>query len=203
MRQKALLITGGHPCGMESRAARLLEFFGIGYDRQTGIDFTLPEDAEAEQRYRLIAAAQSFDSVSRALQRYVGLEHRIHSVFLFSNGDPVTLARIVSDLSGSNISVRRGAKDHPDWTISDDPDLLHATMRGLRVHPASNVVSNADFFETDDKHLDPLIASGDKIAFLKLNWRRVPVFICSVPLVDIDAGLTTQNFDVRDHLFDA
>ena len=202
MGQTALLLTGDHPCGRESRAARLLEFFGVAYETQSAVEFTTPEGAPAsKRRYRLIGTAQSFQSVANALRTHKRLQDEIHSIFLFSNGDPIGLSKIVSQLSGSNISVRRGAKTHREWTIADDPDGLHGAMRGLHVQPAPTLVSSSDFFEADDKLVTPLIAAGEKVAFLKLSWHGVPVFISSGPLVDIDADLTNQNFDVRDYLF--
>src|SRR3954470_23668571 len=137
MGQTALLLTADHPCGRESRAARLLEFFGVAYDTRSAVEFTPPEGApEPKRRYRLIGTAQSFESVANALRTQNGFQDQIHSIFLFSNGDPVGLSKVVSHLSGSNISVRRGAKTHLEWTIADDPDGLHGAMRGLHVHPA-------------------------------------------------------------------
>ena len=203
MRHKAVLLTGDNLFGLESRAARLLEFFGVGYDTQRATDFTLTENAEPKRCYRIIGTAQTFESVTDRLRNCDRLEDQIHSVFLFSNGDPVNLSKVVSQLTGSNICVRRGAKTELEWAIADDPDGLHGAMRGLRVRPEASTVSSADFFEADEKFATSLIASGNKAAFLKLSWRGVPVLIASVPPVNIDADLISQNFDVRDHLFDA
>ena len=203
MRHKAVILLGEQPFGTESRAARLLEFFGIPYDKRSAMEFPLPGSSEAEHCYTLIATTHTFESVVARLQAYDRLKERIHSVFLFSNGDPIGLARVVSQLSGSNLSVRRGAKASLEWTIADDPDALLGAMRGLQVQPAANALNNADFFEVDNKCVTSLIGTREKAAFLKLNWRGVPVFVSSVPLLDIDGDLTTQNFDVRDHLFDA
>jgi hypothetical protein len=203
VRQTAVLLTGDHPCGRESRAARLLEFFGVACDTQSAVEFTPRGALEPKRRQRLIGTTQGFQSVANALRTHNELQNQIHSIFLFSNGDPIALSKVASELSGSNISVRRGAKTHLEWTIADDPDGLHGAMRGLHVRPAPKVVSSADFFEVDDKFVTPLIAAGEKVAFLKLSWHGVPVFICSGPLVDIDADLTSQNFDIRDYLFSA
>ena len=60
-----------------------------------------------------------------------------------------------------------------------------------------------DFFHTDGGSLTPLIAGEDKAAFLKLTWNGLPVFVSSERLIDIDAELTTFNFDIRDHFFSA
>ena len=54
-----------------------------------------------------------------------------------------------------------------------------------------------------ESSLTPLIAGEDKAAFLKLNCNGLPVFVSSERLIDIDAELTTFNFDIRDHFFSA
>src|SRR5262249_13808305 len=117
MGQRALLLTSHHRRDGESRAARLMEFFGVPYNIQNTIEFRSPKRAsEDNERYRLIGAAQSFQFVVDRLSACDGLESQIHSIFLFSNGDPVALSKIVSELSGRNISVRRGAKTHLQWS---------------------------------------------------------------------------------------
>jgi hypothetical protein len=76
-------------------------------------------------------------------------------------------------------------------------------MRGLRVRPTPATLEGCDVFHANGSSVTPLIAAGNKAAFLKLTCNSVPVFASSGRLIDIDAGLATSNFDVRDHLFSA
>ena len=71
------------------------------------------------------------------------------------------------------------------------------------VRPPPATLEACDFFDANGSSVTPLIAAGNKAAFLKLTCNSVPVFASSERLIDIDAGLTTPNFDVRDHLFSA
>src|SRR6266566_7047474 len=209
MEEKALLLTGERPLVADRRAERLLEFFGVPYQRQRAIDFRLPESSSRtnNSNYRLVCAARTFAQVMEALQKapydWNGFTQQIHSVFLYSNGDPVALSNVVSQLSGATISIRKGARTHVQWSIADDPAGVCGAMRALRVRPAATALSSCDFFDVNGSSATPLIAAGEKAAFLKLTWRGVPFFVSSVPLLDIDAELTTQNFDIRDHLFSA
>jgi hypothetical protein len=209
MQEKALLLTGDRSSAADRRAERLLEFFGVPYQRQSATDFRLPESSPAGKNtsYRLVCAAQTFARVMGDLQNASphlnGFTRQINSAFLYSNGDPVVLANVVGQLSGANISIRKGARTHIEWSIADDPDGVCGAMRALRVHPAATALSSCDFFDANGRSATPLIAAGAKAAFLKLTWRGVPFFVSSVPLLDIDADLTTRNFDVRDHLFSA
>jgi hypothetical protein len=90
-----------------------------------------------------------------------------------------------------------------EWRITDDSGGFGGAMRGLRVRPTPATLEGCDVFHANGSSVTPLIAAGNKAAFLKLTCNGVPVFASSERLIDIDAGLTTPNFDVRDHLFSA
>jgi hypothetical protein len=209
MLEKALLLTGDHSLADDRRAGRLLEFFGVPYQRQSATDFRLPESSPAGKNtsYRLVCAAQTFARVMGDLQdvshHLNGFTRQIHSVFLYSNGDPVALADVVGQLYGTTISVRRGAGSDIRWRIANDPDGMCGAMRDLSIQPSATTLRSGDFFHTDGSSVTSLIAAGNKAAFLKLIWQMVPVFVSSERLIDIDSELTTTNFDVRDHLFSA
>ncbi len=209
MQEKALLLTGDRSSVADRKAERLLEFFGVPYQKQSATDFRLPESSSItnNSNYRLICTTRTFVQVMGALEKAPydskRFSRQIHSVFLYSDGDPVTLANVVGQLSGATISIRKGARTHVQWSIADDLDGVCGAMRGLRVPPAAMALSGCDFFDANDCSATPLISAGAKTAFLKLTWREVPFFVSSVPPLDIDADLTTQNFDIRDHLFSA
>src|SRR6266480_767230 len=209
MLEKALLLTGDHSLADDRRAGRLLEFFGVPYERQSAADFRPPESRPAgtNASYRLVCAAQTFARVMGDLHdasRHLnGFTRQIHSVFLYSNGDPVALANVVGQLYGTTISIRRGTGSDSQWRIANDPDGMCGAMRDLRIHPSANTLRSGDFFHTDGSSVTSLIAAGNKAAFLKLTCNGVPVFVSSERLIDIDADLATPNFDVRDHFFSA
>jgi len=209
MRKQAVLVTGDHPSMDDGRAGRLLEFFGVPYQTQNATDFRLPESSQAESntKCRLICAAETFARVAGALQNAShgaeGFAQRVHSVFLYPTNNPAGLAKVVSDLSGTKISIHKGAGSEIEWCIADDPGGVCGAMRGLRVRPTPGTLEGCDVFHANGSSVTPLIAAGNKAAFLKLVWMGVPVSVSSARLIDIDAGLATPNFDVRDHLFSA
>ena len=101
------------------------------------------------------------------------------------------------------ISIRRGAGRVTQWHIANDSDGMFGAMRDLRIQPSATYLRSGDFFHTDGGSLTPLIAGEDKAAFLKVSCNGLPVFLSSERLIDIDAELTTFNFDIRDHFFSA
>jgi len=206
MQENAVLLTADYPSADDQRAERLLNFFGVRYLKRRATEVGLPEN-KSDEKYRLVCSVQAFARLVGDLQNVSCnsncLARQIHSVFLYSNGDPVALANAVSQLSGATISIRRGAERVTEWHIANEPDGLCGAMRDLRIQPSATYLRSGDFFHTDGESLTPLIAGEDKAAFLKLNCNGLPVFVSSERLIDIDAELTTFNFDIRDHFFSA
>jgi len=209
MREQAVLVTGDHPSIDDGRAGRLLEFFGVPYEMQNATDFRLPNSPQAQSntKCRLVCAAEIFARLMERLQNTSGgrqeFVQTVHSVFLYPTNNPAGLAKVVSELSGTKISISKGAEDEVEWRITDDSGGFGGAMRGLRVRPTPATLEGCDVFHANGSSVTPLIAAGNKAAFLKLTCNGVPVFASSERLIDIDAGLTTPNFDVRDHLFSA
>ena len=206
MQEKALLLTADYPLVDDHKAKRLLEFFGVPCQTRRATEFGQLETKPAE-KYRVVCSAQAFARAVEDLQKVSrnsnSLARQIHSVFLYSNGDPVALANAVTHLSGATISIRRGAGSVTQWHIANDPDGMCGAMRDLRIQPSATQLHSSDFFHTNGGSLTPLIAEEDKAAFLKLSWKGLPVFVSSERLIDVDAELTTFNFDIRDHFFSA
>jgi hypothetical protein len=206
MQEKALLLTADYSSADDQRAERLLNFFGVRYLKRRVTELGLPENKSVE-KYRLVCSVQAFARVMGDLRNAScnsnSIARQIHSVFLYSNGDPVAIANAVSQLSGATISIRRGAGRVTEWHIANEPDGMFGAMRGLRIQPSATHLGSGDFFHTDGESLTPLIGGEEKAAFLKLNCNGLPVFVSSERLIDIDAELTTFNFDIRDHFFSA
>jgi hypothetical protein len=206
MQEKALLLTADYPSADDQRAERVLNFFGVHYLKRRATELGLPENKSAE-KYRLVCAVQAFTRAVGDLQNVSRnsnlFARQIHSVFLYSNGDPVAITNAVSQFSGATISIRRGAGRVTEWHIANESDGMFGAMRDLRIQPSAIQLGSGDFFHTDGASLTPLIAAEDRAAFLKLNCNGLPVFVSSEGLIDIDAELTTFNFDIRDHFFSA
>jgi hypothetical protein len=209
MIEEACLLTGDHPSIDDGRAGRLLEFFGVPYETRKATEFCLQDNAGQVDvgKCRLVCSAENFVHVFEERQSAVagseGFAQRVHSVFLYPTGNAAALSELVSRLCGTEISAREASATDTDWRIADDPDGLCGSMRGLQIRPTPAALEGCNVFGADGSSATPIISAGNKIAFLKFAWKAVPVFVSSQRLIDIDAELTTPNFDVRDHLFSA
>src|SRR4029079_17211927 len=191
MREQAILVPADQPSIDDGLAGRLLEFFGVPYQTQTATDFRLPEDShtESDTNYRLVCAAETFGRIVGTLQNALhgaeGFAQRIHSVLLYPTGNSAALVAAVSQLSGAKISIHKGAGSEIEWRIADVPGGVCGAMRGLRVRPTPATLESCDFFDANGSSVTPLIAAGNKSAFLKLTCNNVPVFASSERLIDI------------------
>ena len=206
MHERAILLRGDRVLSDDRRAAKLLEFFGVAPQKQSAFQFRFQAATSNQLPSRLFTAVETFARILEQLESSNprdGFEQQIHSIFLYSSGDPIALSKLIKQLCGNDVRVRRGASSQTEWTIADDPDGICGAMRGVRVYPTTATLSSCDFFDANQIPASRLIFADDKAAFLKLHWRGIPVFISSVGLLDIDAELGTRNFDVRDHFFQA
>src|SRR5204863_7543158 len=163
---------------------------GVRYLKQLATELGLPENKSTE-KYRLVCSAQAFACLVGDLQKGSSnsnaLARQIHTVFLYSSGDPVALAIAVSQLSGATISIRRGAGRVIGWHIANEPHGMCGAMRDLRIQPSATHLRSGDFFHMDGEWLPPLTAREDKRAFLKIDRTGLLAFVSCGPFGHVGA----------------
>jgi hypothetical protein len=192
------------------RIGKLLSFFGVSWRTLTVSQFVADTAAKLleSDTCRIFSSAETF---SRLLE---ACDHRpesmpywhqdIHSVFVFAGGDPPVLEKLVRLLAGDErAELRHIHLRGEEFVVANDSGFC-GVMASLRI-PASRANDNAclvsNIANTDALSL---ISSGSGSMFLKLQYGHVPVFVStSAEIIDIDAELTTQNFDVREHFLPA
>src|SRR4030095_10610121 len=91
-----------------------------------------------------------------------------------------------------------------DFAVSDEFNEFCGVMAGVRVAASKEDVEAGLLLHTSKAGVLNIISSDQGATFLKLEYNRVPVFLSTCRnIIDIDAKLTTQNFDVRDHFLSA
>jgi hypothetical protein len=205
VREEALLLSrDGSP--LESgNLAKALHFFGVPWRAVTLAEFLNYNNVNHKRspRIRVFCSSETFLGLAAELRR-ARLPHwqeHIHSVFVYAGDDPAVLRNLVRILSGEDVGVvsklNRGAAD---FVVSDELNDFCGVMAGLRVAASKEAVQASLLLNTRKKDVLNVISTDQGAAFLKLEYNKVPVFLStSKSIIDIDAKLTTQNFDVRDH----
>jgi hypothetical protein len=174
MQEEACLVTTGTASAEDEKLRRLLEFFGVEFVWLTPNELNSPLP---NGRARVLCSAQAFAEIRNELRADC-----IHSVFVYS--------------MPSSSDERCTATF---WTIADDP--VAGAMSGLRI--ATRAVGRLAPLGNALRG-EPLISCGEAAVFVRSDVRGVPVFLSlGTELIDLDAELTSPNFDVRDHILAA
>ena len=200
--------TGGSlPC---HRIGKLLSFFGVSWRTLTVSQFVADAAAKlvAPEKCRIFSSAETFLRLLEACNhRSESMPHwhqGIHSAFVFPDSDPKVLEKLVRLLSrDEGAQLSHGHHAGEKFVVANDSGFC-GVMAGLRI-PVSRANDSAclvsNIANTDALSL---ISSASGSIFLKLQYGHVPVFVStSAEIIDLDAELTTQNFDVREHFLAA
>src|SRR5438132_3320502 len=189
------------------KIAKILDFFGAPWRALTTTEFLA--HTSAAQNCRLICSSGTFLRFIEGLERNPRCmqfwEEQVHSAFVYAGKGSEILQKLVRRLTGDNGAVI--CKVNPsvgDVTVSGHLDDFCGVMTGLRV-TASGTKTDADLVLNASKgNAVSIISMGHGATFSKLDYKGVPVFLStSREIIDLDAELKSQNFDVRDHFLSA
>lgn len=192
------------------RIGKLLTFFGVSCRTLTVSQFVADAAAKllASDRCRIFSSAETFSRLLEACDHQSEStphwHHNIHSAFVFADGDPQVLEKLVRLLAGDErVELRHVHLKGDEFLVANDSGFC-GVMARLRI-PASRASDNACLVSNiDNTGALSLISSASGSTFLKLQYGHFPVFVStSAEIIDIDAELTTQNFDVREHFLTA
>ena len=212
MRKKKAILLGHVGLSVEGeKIAKVLSFFGVTWRVLTTAELLSCNAGgwESSSECKLICSADTFLQLIDGLERDTGCmqfwQEQVHSAFIYSGNDPQSCQKLVRALIGDHRAVI--SKIRPgigDVTVSDNFDDFCGVMAGVRVN-ANTANSDGNFvLNTAKGNLINIISRGDGTAFWKLEYKGTPVFFsASREIIDIDAELTSQNFDVREHFLSA
>lgn len=209
-KQKAILLSRSGLSVEGKRIARILGFFGVPSRALTTTEFLAHNGAGCENSSKcsLICSSDTFLQLIEGLERPGSMQfwkEQVHSAFVHSGNDSEILQKLVRRLTGDNHAVL--CKINPGVggvAVSDRFNDFCGVMAGLRVAVSKGDLDTSLILNTAKGNTTNIITHGDGSTFLKLEYNGVPVFLStSRQIIDIDAELTSQNFDVREHFLSA
>jgi hypothetical protein len=188
------------------RIAKLLSFFGVSWRRLTLSQFIADAAAKlvVPEKCSIFSSAETFlrllEACNHGPESMPHSHQNIHSAFVFADGDPQVLEKLVQLLAGDErAELRHIHSGGEEFVVANDTEFC-GVMASLRVPvsgPNDDVCLVSNIGDTDALSL---ISSASGSIFLKLQCGDVPVFVSTIAeIIDIDGKLTTQNFDVRGH----
>jgi hypothetical protein len=209
-KQKAILLSRSCLSIEGKKIARILGFFGVPWRALTTTEFLAHNGAGCENSSKcsLICSSDTFLQLIEGLERPFSMQfwkEQVHSALVYAGNDFEILQKLVRTLTGDNYAVL--CKINPgvgDVAASDHFNDFCGVMAGLRVAVSKADLDTSLILNTPKGNTINIISHGDGSTFLKLEYKRVPVFLStSSKIIDIDAELTSQNFDVREHFLSA
>ena len=208
-KQEAILLDNPGLSIEGKKIARILGFFGVPWRALTTGKLHNGADRDSSSKCRLMSSSDTLLQLINGLERDPAFtqfwEEQVHSAFVYAGDDSEILRKLIRRLTGDNgIVISKINPGVGDLTVSDQLHDFCKVMAGVRT-----AASKADFdtslvFNTPKESTINIISLGHGGTFLKLEYNRVPVFFStSKEIIDIDAELTSQNFDVREHFLNA
>jgi hypothetical protein len=211
VRDEALLLSGGGLSLESGNVAKVLHFFGVPWRAATVTEFLgyTRLNHESSAKSRALCSSDTFFELIRELEDNSEasrpLRERVHSVFVYAGDVPGVLQKLMRRLSGDEgVVLNQMNRFGGDFVVSDELDDFCGVMAGVRVSASKANVDASLVLNTAKGNAIKIISIGHGAIFLKLEYKGVPVFLStSREIIDIDAELASQNFDVREHFLGA
>jgi hypothetical protein len=207
MNNKQAILLGHVGLSVEGKKiAKVLSFFGVSWRALTTTELLSKAASwESSSECKLMCSADTFLPFTEALLRDPSCmefwREQVHSAFVYPGNDPDSVQRLARTLKAANAGETcQISSGRAELAVSSQLNGFCGVMTGVRV-TGINCKSNCDLvLNTGNGNAINIISLGDRAVFLKLEYKGVPVFLStSTEIIDIDAELASQNFDVREH----
>jgi hypothetical protein len=210
MRRYHAILLGHMGSSLEQkRIGKLLSFFGVPWRDLTDTDFLTEVTGRHLTSARIFCSAEVF---LRLIKDFEGSfdgrdfwKERVHSVFVHSSDNLDALQELTRLLTGDHrAALAKIDAGGVSLAVSDQFDDFCGIMAGMGVASPVSCVNSTPIFTRSYENAVNIISAGPGPVLLKVQYQNVPVFLSSYnKIVDVDAELTTQNFDVREHFLSA
>jgi hypothetical protein len=191
---------------MTRRLARMLDFFGVAYERLPHSQLWKVLRQGEGSRFRLLGAARQYVELLEELDRRPGESHtwkeRVHSAFVYANADHESLNSLMKKLGQGAQRIESVGTDR-EIAVTDGMDDFCGIMSGVRAFSNTKEFGSVAALELRGKGTDIITAGGGAV-FVRVEHEQIPVFLLtSHRLVDIDSDLATRNYDVRERFLES
>jgi len=207
-KQEALLLDCRSRLVQERNIAKILSFFGVP-QRTVSVTEILARhgpSSESSSKSRVIASSDSLLHLINRLEAHPSAmqfwKEQVHSVFFYRGDDFRCLQELVVTLTGDQgVAVSKVDPGRADIALVDDLNNFCGVMAGVRAAlPGTDIF----FLKRTKGNATNIISHEDGAIFSEIDYHGVPVFFStSSEITDIDAELTSQNFDVRENFLSA
>jgi hypothetical protein len=191
--------------------AKVLHFFGVSWHNMNAANFLFAHHtgASGSQKIRVLCSAEALLGTIEACERRPDYRkwwtESVHSAFVHAGGDSGSLQRLAGILGeGHGGEICRINPGRADLAVSHQLRNFCGVMTGVRLTATSRKSNDGLILSPYNRNVINIISTGDAAVFAKFEHNGVPIFLSSSSeIIDIDAELKSQNFDVREYFLSA
>jgi hypothetical protein len=181
---------------------KLLDFFGVSWRTSSASECLVRRNGANALDSRLLCSAERLLELLTAFEqdpdRVQQWREQIHSAFVYGGDDIASLQKLAKILVGHEMPCRRDPSIGELVVSNKLPDFC-GIMAGVRIKTNQPGAEPAFAWPQDDQSTE-IITQGRGAVFLKLEYEKVPIFLCtSRDIIDLEGALPDGNFDVREH----
>jgi hypothetical protein len=203
LRAGATLLAGdGEVSSQSNNLGKLLDFFGVSWRASSASECLVRRDRANASASRLLSSAERFleliTSIEGNPERVQQWQEQIHSAFVYGGGDIASLQNLVKLLAGSEMPSLHNSVSSEFLVSNKLPDFC-GVMAGVRIKTNQPGAGPTFAWPQDDRSTE-IITQGHGAVFLKLEYEKVSIFLCtSRDIIDLEGALPDGIFDLRDH----
>jgi hypothetical protein len=211
MSELSVVLTEDNPSRQDRHVAKVLQFFGVPSCNLPAAEFPTANvvgDATSN-RPRIVCSADVFLRLIEDFKRYPDSlqiwRKGFHSAFVYARGDSRVVQKLARILTEDDGAILHDVNPYAgNFVVSDKLKDLCGVMAGLELTGSKDSVDSTLILNASSRNAMNVISLRRGATFLKLQYKGVAVFLSTCrKIIDIDAELTSQNFDVRDHFLSA
>ena len=207
MIEKAFILVEPSELSAAGRLEKVLAAFGVACRQLTSSEFLAFAGAsDYKSKVRLIASSAAFLKLAEKPGENSGVgsnwTNKIHSAFLFASNNPASFEKLAKQITGDANASLAKMNQSAEWLVSNEIPDFCKSMSGVRVI-AANDAEAALVFDESKSNAAKIISTKNGAAFVRSEFRSVPVFLSTAGIIDVDAELPARSFDIRQHFLQA
>jgi hypothetical protein len=202
--KRALVVHRDTPGTNEERLGRILTFFGVPWEPIGVADLVSPTRSLSQGQGYVVLGSIETVAAAHAIPQAAAVLQRATALYAYATPDRDASMRAWSALAGGIWTWRRPSGGTVPVTITPDCPELTGSMSGIRVDLRPADEDAAVLTVNEACEFAPIVSIDGAPAFLRAYRAGVPMYFCaSAAIVDIDAPVLSNFYDVKAHFLAA
>lgn len=200
----AFVVHRDTPGANEKRLGSILTFFGVPWEPMSLADLAGPTQPDRGQAYAVLGSIETL-AAALTIPRAATVLQGAAALYAYAAESAEASVRALSSWAGGDWAWRSPSTGTVSVDVTDGCPYLTGPMSGIQV----DLVLGAEdgtvtWSEQASTSVVPIVSVNGVPAFLRFDSQGVPAYFCaSTAIVDIDAPVRSNFYDVKAHFLAA